>query len=98
MHLSQVGGIHHKMIRYNNYTGFSTVAGYNILVANLVDVGYNIEDGYGKFSASFSPMRFLQTLVTKELRAYCVAIANQGSAETDKEKKKDGCSCSSSLH
>ncbi len=64
-----VGVGYNKMMRYNNFTGFSVVSGYKVAIANLIDVGYNVEDGQGKFSATVTPAKFLQAAYSSSLRA-----------------------------
>lgn len=53
------------MVRYNNNTGFSTVQGYGVSVAGAANFGYRIEDGYGKFSLTLSPLNLFVKLLLK---------------------------------
>lgn len=48
-----------SMMRYNTYTGFSSVQGYSASVAGLASLGFQLDDGYGKFSASINPAALL---------------------------------------
>lgn len=77
-----LGGDYSTMIRYNSYTGFSTVSGFSANVYGVASLGYSVEDGYGKFSASVNPANFLSRFNEQEKNAE--SGKQQGDATKDK--------------
>ena len=47
-------------IRYNNYTGFSYVAGMSVDVGGVATLGYSLSDGEGSFNFRINPGAFLE--------------------------------------
>ncbi len=43
-----------SMLRFNNHTGYSVVQGFSVDAFGIASLAYNIDDGYGKFSASIN--------------------------------------------
>ncbi len=73
------------MIRYNSYTGFSTVAGFSVNVYGIGSLGYSVEDGYGKFNASVNAASFLSRFAEQEKNAE--SGTDKGEANKEKSQK-----------